>query len=53
MLLCNNSDTDFHISIGDRVAQLIFHPLAIVNPILTDNLEESSRGEKGFGSSGV
>lgn len=38
--------------IGDKIAQLIIMKLPIVNIIETRKLSDSSRGDKGFGSTG-
>ena len=38
---------------GDRIAQLVVLRVADVEPVFVVELEESSRGEAGFGSSGV
>ncbi|XP_065220509.1 deoxyuridine 5'-triphosphate nucleotidohydrolase-like isoform X2 [Planococcus citri] len=53
VVLFNHSDQDFIIQKGDRVAQLICE--RIFHPVLKEiqNLSETNRGEKGFGSSGV
>ena len=53
VVLINNSDGPFHVSVGDRIAQLIFHPLAIVELHLVDQLDNTERGLRGFGSSGI
>ena len=37
---------------GDKVAQLIVYPLIQANVSWTDEVSETKRGEKGFGSSG-
>ena len=37
---------------GDRIAQAIFIPMVDILPILVDKLNETDRGENGFGSSG-
>lgn len=37
---------------GDKIAQLVFHSISHPNIINTENLPESERGERGFGSSG-
>lgn len=37
---------------GDKVAQLIVYPLIQANVSFTDEVAETKRGEKGFGSSG-
>ena len=49
----NFSDTDFQINMGDKVAQLIFEK--IKTPVLkeVDSLEDTDRGNKGFGSTGI
>lgn len=53
ILLFNHSNEDFKINKGDKVAQLICE--LFVRPNLTelDNIKESDRGFKGFGSTGV
>ena len=50
--LYNHSDTDYIVSAGDKITQLVVLP--IINDVLevTDNLENTERGNKGFGSSG-
>lgn len=55
VILFNHSDTDFDVSIGDRIAQLIFERIYTPNLELVglDALGESSRGANGFGSSGI
>jgi dUTP pyrophosphatase len=53
VLLLNTDRTqEFQISPGDRIAQLLLVPLAHANPLQADALDESTRGEGGFGSSG-
>ncbi len=42
-----------HIAKGDRVAQLVIQEVPIVNLITVDELDQTDRGEGGFGSSGV
>ena len=53
IVLFNFSDTDFQINMGDKVAQLIFEK--IKTPVLkeVDSLEDTDRGNKGFGSTGI
>lgn len=50
--LYNLTDVDYKIFDGDRIAQIIFYPL--VQPVLsfTDTVDETQRGEGGFGKSG-
>ena len=53
VLLLNTDRTlEFQIASGDRIAQLLLVPVAHASPRLADALDESTRGEGGFGSSG-
>ncbi|ORX34981.1 hypothetical protein BD324DRAFT_633486 [Kockovaella imperatae] len=52
VLLYNHSDTDFEIKTGDRIAQLILERVAMVSLQEVDDLEATSRGAGGFGSTG-
>ena len=52
ILLINNSESDYPIKPGDRIAQLILEKHAIVDVITTEFVESSDRGENGFGSTG-
>ena len=38
---------------GDRIAQLVVVPMALVEPVEVQELPSSYRGERGFGSTGV
>ena len=51
--LINHGDIEFLIEDGMRVAQMIIHKVEplVFEPV--DKLEESDRGKKGFGSSGL
>ena len=54
MPLWNHSNEPFKICIGDRVAQMLFVPVLHANLEITDHFEEESeRGVKGFGSTGI
>jgi dUTP pyrophosphatase len=55
MLAVVNLDPDQPVEIrkGDRIAQLLVVPFAQVEPAEAAELPPSSRGEAGFGSSGV
>lgn len=48
-----NFSTDNHYIVkkGDKIAQLVVYPLIQPNLTFTDEVTETSRGEKGFGSS--
>ena len=49
----NRSDRAFTIAPGDRIAQLVFLPIARVGFRLVDEFVPSDRGAGGFGSSGT
>jgi len=53
VLLLNNDPAEvFRIAPGDRIAQLLVTPFAAVEPVESEALSETDRGENGFGSSG-
>lgn len=52
IILYNAGDQPFHIGPGDRIAQIIFAPVSNANFRKTVRLQESGRGEGGFGSTG-
>ena len=51
-LLHNFSDKDYQVKRGDRVAQMAVRPIPRVTFKVVDELSQSERGERGFGSSG-
>ena len=53
IILINLSNDDFIINSGDRIAQLVVSKHEQPNLEQTDSLDSTSRGEKGFGSTGV
>lgn len=50
--LYNNSDEDYIVKKGDRISQLVILPVIIPELELVDDLEETERGDNGFGSTG-
>ena len=48
-----DANESFHISKGERIAQLVIQRVPVVSLIEVDELDETDRGEGGFGSSGV
>ena len=52
VLYDNTSDNDYKISAGDRIAQLLVMPSHRFQAVVVDSLEDSDRGETGFGDSG-
>jgi dUTP pyrophosphatase len=53
VVLINLGPEPFSISVGMKVAQLLIQPVVSVQVVKTDDLENTSRGEKGFGSTGL
>ena len=53
VILINLSDSDFEINTGDRIAQMIIAKHETIEWEAVDKLDESVRGDKGFGSTGV
>lgn len=51
--LINHDPTEpFEVTRGERIAQLVVQAVENVNFVEVDSLDESERGDKGFGSSG-
>jgi dUTP pyrophosphatase len=52
VLLNTDLERAFEVHVGDRIAQLLFVSLTPVSLTLVDRLDETVRGQRGFGSSG-
>ena len=52
VILINLSDLDFKIDSGDRIAQMVIAKHETVSWKSVDKLDDSLRGDKGFGSTG-
>lgn len=50
--LINTSSEDYTIQPGERIAQLVLAPVIPAQPVEVDSLDETERGEGGFGSTG-
>ena len=50
--ILNRSNFNWDIKHGDRIAQGIIHPIVQANFIEVDELDKTTRGENGFGSTG-
>lgn len=50
--LYNFGKADYTVKTGDKIAQLIIYPLIQADVYWVDEVSETNRGEKGFGSSG-
>lgn len=53
VILFNHSDKDFEIKEGDRIAQLICERIFYPEIIEVDELDDTTRGTGGFGSTGI
>jgi len=53
VILINLSKSDFEIKSGDRIAQMVIAKHETISWNLTDSLDDSERGNKGFGSTGI
>jgi len=52
VILVNHTGSDYKITKGDKVAQMVFHQYSEVFFEPVDELDDSDRGTNGFGSSG-
>jgi dUTP pyrophosphatase len=52
VILINHGPEDFIVRRGDRIAQLLISPVAQASWREVENLDETARGEGGFGSTG-
>lgn len=53
VLLTNFGETAVEIKPGDRIAQMVFTPIHLASWLKVDVLAKTTRGERGFGSTGV
>jgi dUTP pyrophosphatase len=52
VILINHGEAAFEIRRGDRIAQLVLAPVVQATWLKVDELDETARGEGGFGSTG-
>lgn len=52
VILINHGQDSFEVRRGDRIAQLVLAPVTRANWLPVDELDETARGEGGFGSTG-
>jgi dUTP pyrophosphatase len=52
VILFNTSDEVFEVSQGDRIAQAVLAKVSLIEWNVVDSLDETDRGEGGFGSTG-
>jgi dUTP pyrophosphatase len=53
ILLSNIGKTTQVVNVGDRIAQAVICPVIQAELLISDELSDSVRGVKGFGSSGI
>ena len=53
VILINHGQAPFEVRRGDRIAQLVLSPVVRASWLKVDELDETSRGEGGFGSTGT
>ena len=53
VLLINHGVLPFEVSVGDRIAQMVFQEYLAPELLIVDDVGESERGDGGFGSTGV
>lgn len=51
--LINHGSEPFTVRRGDRIAQMMFLPVAHASFLVSDTLDETERGEGGFGHTGI
>lgn len=53
IIMDNTGENEIRVNIGDRIAQLVCCPVAIVEWDTVEELSNTTRGTGGFGSTGV
>ncbi len=53
IILINHGTSEFRIKEGDRIAQVAIRPIPEVTFVPAEELSDTSRGEGGFGSTGM
>lgn len=51
--LYNHGKEDYQVVAGDKISQLVILPILTPSLELVDKLEETERGDNGFGSTGI
>jgi dUTP pyrophosphatase len=51
--LYNHGFESYKVRVGDKIAQLLTIPVILTEYVKVDYFQESDRGDKGFGSSGL
>lgn len=53
VILINNSNIDFEVTKGMKIAQMVIAPVTRAYVNIVEDLSETVRGTKGFGSTGI
>jgi dUTP pyrophosphatase len=53
VIVLNTGDRSFTVRRGDRIAQLVIAPVAAAEWVEVDGLDETERGDGGFGHTGT
>lgn len=53
VVLANFGEEDFTVAKGDKIAQIVVAPVTVAEILETGDVDETDRGEGGFGSTGV
>lgn len=53
LILINFGQEVVQFAIGERLAQIVLCPVTRAELVVVNELDESTRGEKGFGSTGT
>ena len=52
VVLVNHGDSEVQVNVGKRIAQLLLVPIVLPRVLVVDDLDETTRGSGGFGSTG-
>lgn len=51
-VLANQSDKDYVVGVGDRIAQMVIESIILPKPAFVEDLPDTDRGANGLGSTG-
>lgn len=52
VIMFNTGDKDAYFERGDKIAQLVIHPVLYPGMVIVEELQKTERGDNGFGSTG-
>lgn len=53
VIIINLGDEDYTVNHGDRIAQIVFNKYEKVELVQVESLDETERGEQGYGHTGI